>query len=343
MGGRALMWSGTFKMIRDAPLLGTGVGSWQWFYQRHKDPRIRSEPDYTHNDYLNLTSDYGLVGAGIMLVVFGCFFRHAWRVARAGQTSEQRAFAAGAMTSVIAILAHSWFDFNLHIPSNALLLAGILGFTAAIADPARRVPDKPAPPASRYILGAAMIGICVLGVRFFVPTLLAYHHTDLGNGAKIALNYTAAFAHYERASALDPTYPKPHIKVGEIHLSSANWRRAPAKANERREFAHKAVQAYERALALNPYQAFVLANKGRAHELAGEDELALQSYQRAIAIAPCNAYAHYLLGCYYREHGEEEKALEAFDKAARFFHYADETFSLNYFESFEQRGAAQPK
>ena len=344
LGGRALMWSGTVRMIRDAPLFGTGIGSWQWVYQRYKVPGVTvSEPDYTHNDYLNLAADYGLVGVVIMLALFICFFGHAWRISRTAQHSEQRAFAVGAMLSVISILVHSWFDFNLHIPANSLLLAAIMGFTAAMGDQQRRLPAKAVPPIARYTLGAAVLCVGGIGVRFFLPTLMAFHYTDLGNGARIQLDYNTAFSHYERASVLDPKYPKPHVMTGDIYLSSANWRKTPAKAGERHSLANKAVQAYERALSLNPLQAYVRVSKARAHELAGEDELALQSYLQAIETSPINAYAYYMLGCYHRDRGQDEQALHAFDKANKYFNYTDPTFQMNAAEALERRGTAQPK
>ena len=346
MGGRALMWSGTVKMIRDAPLFGTGMGSWQWVYQRYKVPGVTaSEPDYTHNDYLNLAADYGLVGVVIVLAIFICFFAHAWRISRTAQHSEQRAFAVGAMLSVISILVHSWFDFNLHIPANSLLLAAIMGFTLAMGDNPRRAPNTPqsAHAYAGYVVGFAVLCTCGIGVWRFLPTVLAFRHTDLGNGAKVELDYDTAFSHYRRASDLDPKYPRPHVKTGDIYLSMANWRKGPAKAGERRSLANKAIQAYELALSLNPLQAYVRVSKARAHELAGEDELALQTYLQAIETSPINAYAHYMLGCYYRDRGQDEQALQEFAKANEYFCYSDPTFQMNAAEALERRGTAQPK
>jgi len=344
LGGRVLMWSGTIRMIRDKPLFGTGIGSWQWVYQGYKKPDVTaSEPDYTHNDYLNLAADYGLVGATIMLMIFIGFFRHAWRVAKNGQSSEQRAFAVGAMVSVISILVHSWFDFNLHIPANSLLLAAIMGFTAAMGDQPRRLPESSVRPYARFASGIAVLAACGIGLRLFIPTVLGFHYTDLGNGAKTELDYDTAFAHYERASAWDAKYPKPHIRTGDIYLSSANWRRGPMKTEERRSLARQAIQAYERALLLNPFQAYVRISLAHAHELAGNDEQALKNYRQAVETSPINAYAHYKLGCYYRDRGQEQEAYEAFAKANEYFSYTELTFQLNAWEANERRGAAQPK
>jgi len=333
-------------MIRDAPWLGTGMGSWQWIYQRYKAPDVTiSEPDYPHNDYLNLAADYGLVGFVIMLAVFICFFAHAWRISRTAESSEQRAFAVGAMISVISILVHSWFDFNLHIQANSFLLATIMGLTVAMGDQQRRASNirKTARPIGRYAVGTAVICVGGIGVSLFLPTVLAFHHADLGDGAKVELDYDTAFSHYGRASEFDPKYAKPHVETGDIYLSSANWRKGPAKAGERRALAGKAIQAYEYALALNPLLAYVRVSKARAHELAGDDELALQNYRQAIETSPINAYAHYMLGCHYRDRGRDQEALEEFAKANEYGCYSEPTFQMNAAEAQERRGSAQPR
>jgi tetratricopeptide (TPR) repeat protein len=315
LGGRTMMWSGSLKIIQDFPIWGGGMGSWQWNYQRYQDRELKSEPDYAHNDILQLAADYGLVGAVIMTAVFGCFFWHSSRVARRAKTSEERAFAVGAMVSVIAILVHSWFDFNLHIPANSFLLASIMGFTAALGHQPERQAISPVRPYVRYLVGGTILCICAVGLRSFLPTFLAFHYRWQGSSAKADMEPVKASVCFKRASALDPRYPLPHIQSGDLSLEAANWRRGPAKADERRALAREAVEAYQRALSLNPFLARVWVSKARAHELADEDDLALQSYQRATQAAPVNAYVHYMLGCYYRAHGEQEKATEAFKNA----------------------------
>jgi O-antigen ligase len=343
LGGRTMMWSGSLKIIREYPVWGGGIGSWQSYYQRYQDRELLSEPDYAHNDILQLAADYGLVGAIIMTAVFVCFFCHASRVARQAKSSEERAFAVGAMVSVIAILVHSWFDFNLHIPANSFLLAAIMGFTAALGHQPKLEPSSPVRPYLRYLLGVAVLSICAVGLRFFVPTLLAFHYRWQGSSAKLDLEHDKASAWFKRASALDPKYPLPYIQSGDLSLDAANWRRGPAKADERRALAREAVQAYERALALNPFQARVWVSKARAHELAGEDDLALQNYQQATQAAPGNGYTHYMLGCFYRTHGDEEKAAEAFTKAGHTYGYNPDPAWLDIWRAKAEGDTPQSK
>jgi len=76
LGGRTAMWGSTAKMIVDHPIFGTGPGSWQWFHLKYRNPRIQTHAEYAHNDILNLASDYGLIGFGLVAAAIICFFRH---------------------------------------------------------------------------------------------------------------------------------------------------------------------------------------------------------------------------------------------------------------------------
>jgi O-antigen ligase len=335
LGGRTVMWKGTVNMIRDNPLWGTGPGSWQWIYQFYKDPALPSRPDYTHNDFLNLASDYGLVGFLIMAAFFVGFYRHAWSLSKPLHPPEQRAFAIGAMVSVTSLLVHSWFDSNLHIPGNAVLLATIMGGTAAMEDSSRRFPRQPLNRLPRYALGAAILLVAAFGMWSLVPTALATRYVDLGNSLKRNLNNELALEYYDYAAYLDPRNPEPHALAGNVYRNMANWRLGSEKQEERRQFAAQAVRVYEDSLHLNRHQALVWLDKAKMHEVLGENDLALSSYEQAIKVYPANPHAYFLLGRFFRDHGEPKRALEAFKKSRELF-YSGEAW-INESELEDQR------
>jgi len=333
LGGRTMMWTGTLNIIQENPVFGTGLGSWQWMYQKHKDYRILSFPNYTHNDYLNLASDYGLIGVILMIFVFICFFKQAVRIATTAISSEDRAFAVGAVVSVISILFHSWFDFNLHIFGNALFLALILGITSAIGM------NSPLPSSVSLLRRRAtcvgLAAIVGLLVHLFVPTVRAYRLTDLGDTAKAELAYDEAFSLYARAASIDPKYPRPLIKTGDIYFDQAKWRVGKVKQRERVELAQKAVASYDRALMLNPYLSDIWVSKGQALELVGQNDSAKKSFLKAIEVAPVSAYAHFAIGQFYRKQGDNALALEAFAKADKYYLHNDPMFHINQWEGHE--------
>jgi O-antigen ligase len=336
LGGRIYMWKGTLPLIRENPVLGTGIGSWKWEFQKYHSPQIFSFPDYAHNDYLNLASDYGLIGVILLMFVFAAFFTHAFKVVRRSQSSDERAFAIGAISGVISILVHSFFDFNLHILANSTLLAAMMGSVAAI--PIKPSPEKSSSDGRIWRLGIAlgMISMVALLACLYVPTLRGYHEFEKGNAAKAELAYTNALAHYEAAARIDSRFAKPLVRAGDILKDQAGWRLGLSKQQERKDLAIRAAGFYERALVLNPLHADVWIRKAQARAMAGDHASALSSFLKAIEIAPANAYAHFALGRFYNDQGEEQKALESLQKANNLYFHTEPMFFMNAVEAEER-------
>jgi O-antigen ligase len=118
---RTSMFKGAAHIFFDHPIMGAGVGALVAVYPRYETVYDGKLVDHVHNDYIELLAETGLLG-GI------CGFAFLWmlyREARASYMVEQgqfsRALHAGAIVAVCGLLLHSFVDFNLHIPSNALL------------------------------------------------------------------------------------------------------------------------------------------------------------------------------------------------------------------------------
>ncbi|MFM1767955.1 MAG: hypothetical protein RJA22_484 [Verrucomicrobiota bacterium] len=344
LGGRIQMWKATAQLIREAPVLGHGIGSWQWVHQRLQHPSIQSHPEHAHNDILQVGAEYGLIGFGLLAWVIVAFFRQAARLRDPRLPSEQRAFAIGAAAGVAGALCHAWFDFPFHIPANSLLLAILVGSVAAIEDPLR--PRQPVGAPARRGLAAAFLLLAVALVVLQLGPARAAHYAHAANQARVqdVLNREVPLQLYQRAIAADPRYPEPHWKLGDLYRSQAGWMLAlsPEKAAEGRRLAEVAVGHYQRALDLNPLNTEVLVRQGAALELLGEDDRALANYQRAVAVAPANAYNHNALGRHYRKRGDERQALVHFGKAQVLNNWTDVSSQLNLIELETSRDEAAP-
>jgi len=312
LGGRVLIWGGTARIVRDHPFFGTGIGSFQWVYQRYKDPALESRPEYTHNDFLNLAADYGLLGFFLAVWSLAGFWRQAWKASRPGHPPEAQAFAVGAMVSILALLIHCSFDFPLHLPANTLLVAVLLGMVAGMEDQTGRFVRRPMGWGLRGTLAAALLLLAGAGLSYELPTAKAFRYTDLGNQLRKDLEYEPALNYYAAAMDLDPNYPEPPARLGDTHRTLARWRLGPGKEAERRDLARKAIEAYDRSLALNPYQSFVWTDRGRMADLAGDVAEAERSFKKAIEVYPVDGAAYFALGAFYRDHGQPEKAVEMF-------------------------------
>lgn len=118
--GRAHFWSMTLEIIRDHPLLGTGLGAFGVVYTRYDTRNGAYRLEQAHNDYLQVVSDGGIIGLALGLFFVIALFRMG--LARCWSEDQfRRGIAAGALAGCFAALVHSFFDFTLHTTANALL------------------------------------------------------------------------------------------------------------------------------------------------------------------------------------------------------------------------------
>ncbi len=117
--GRILVWQDTLKLVRDFPVFGAGYGTFQFIFTKYQHFPSRVVWDYAHNDYLQFLAEGGILGllSFLWIVVRGLLSLHRKR---------DIPLARGVTAGIIAILIHSFFDFNLQIPANAWIFVTLL-------------------------------------------------------------------------------------------------------------------------------------------------------------------------------------------------------------------------
>ena len=130
-GARSEYWKETLPLIAAYPLTGVGLGAFErGFYAFQKvEPMLAI--DYAHNDYLQVAAELGLPAFAIALCFAGWITRRAFRGAlNFGSTDWE--LRVGLFASLLSIAIHSFVDFNLYIPANAMALAWIAGVATGI-------------------------------------------------------------------------------------------------------------------------------------------------------------------------------------------------------------------
>jgi O-antigen ligase len=118
---RLTMVRAASKIVRDHPILGSGLGTLVVVYPRYETVYDGKVVEHVHNDYLELLADAGLAGGLCGLAFLTLLYRQARRNFEAQQGHFSRGLHAGAIVALSGLLLHSFVDFNLQVPANALL------------------------------------------------------------------------------------------------------------------------------------------------------------------------------------------------------------------------------
>ena len=137
--GRTHFWAVTLDIIKQNPVLGTGLGAYGVIYTKYDTRNGLFRLEQAHNDYLQVLSDGGIVLAVLAFAFVAILFWKALSRARS-RDDFRRGIALAALSGCFAVLVHSFFDFTLHTTSNALLFLVL----AAMATLDGRVEDAPA-------------------------------------------------------------------------------------------------------------------------------------------------------------------------------------------------------
>lgn len=296
---RWAVWERSLHALGEAPLGGTGLGTYQDVFPLHRPPGLASNlvVDHAHNDYLELAVELGVPGVLVLgwgLVALLALVIRRWVVRH---DPFVRGVVLGGLGAVTAVLVHSALDFGLRIPANALL-AVVLGalLPNVVALRTRRGAeggvDLPAwewtpGPRARLVAGLAAVGVAVAAVVVEAPVAMADLHVQRAAargggqaraaGAVTMRDLVSAAQDLREAARLDPDNPAVHGAVAELaeELALRIWNYGVAPGGQRlgpsagervsasQEHFATAYAAYERSLRLNPRAARMHDRFGR--------------------------------------------------------------------------------
>jgi O-antigen ligase len=132
-GRRVSMLRGAARIFFDHPIKGCGLGTIVDVYPRYETIYDGKVVDHVHDDYIEELAETGILGGLCGLTFLWLLFRDARKCFEAEQGHFSRGLHVGAIVALSGILLHTFVDFNLHIPSNALLF--LLATYLATSDP----------------------------------------------------------------------------------------------------------------------------------------------------------------------------------------------------------------
>jgi O-antigen ligase len=120
-GKRASMRQDTWRIFLDHRWTGTGLGTLQAVFPAYETLYDGKLVNHSHNDYLEAMAETGSAGTACCVAFLGVLFFVSLRQLLQIDQSFAAALHLSGLVACIGILVHSFVDFNLHIPANALI------------------------------------------------------------------------------------------------------------------------------------------------------------------------------------------------------------------------------
>jgi O-antigen ligase len=300
---RIKIWTGGWRMWMDHFWWGVGPGLFDWRFYEYRPQTLQTRPIWAHCDYLNILTDWGLVGGLIVLAGIGLGLAgmvRSWKRVRrserdfGSQLSNRFAFFLGGWGGLAAIAVHSLVDFNLHIPADALLAATLLALLSShLRFATERYWYKIRPPgkyAATFVLAA---GTVYLGWQEYRLGGEAWHR---GQADRFP-NYT--FAHgaaLQAAFACEPMDFECAYQIGECYraVGFGNPTNRPAMLDA-------AMLWYQRSEKLNPHYYMNWLRQGNTLDFLERPEEAAPCYAQADTEDPNGYYTAANIGWHYMQ------------------------------------------
>ena len=134
-------YKGAIEMIKDNPILGTGLGSFQIAFKPYNQNitqkgQANSIFIQLHNDPLQVFVELGIIG-GLLAITFVLMilyksYHSIDSYTRSPTTILHSTILLGILLSIIASITHSLLDFPLHLPASSFLLYLYIGSLMSI-------------------------------------------------------------------------------------------------------------------------------------------------------------------------------------------------------------------
>jgi O-antigen ligase len=130
---RVEIWRDTVPMIAAYRWVGCGLGAFEYGFYRFNLHSPMDTVDFAHNDFLQIAAELGLIGAGLAVALALWIAWHLVKIVLRERGVEDWELAIGLLGALFAIGLHSFVEFNLYIPANALVVAWLCGMADSLS------------------------------------------------------------------------------------------------------------------------------------------------------------------------------------------------------------------
>ena len=127
---RTKLWQGAINMVKAHPVLGHGVNTYTRNFPAYK-PKDYPDAIYTHNGYLQMITEIGIVGAGLFIMFLIVFITSVAGGVKRLEKGIYRDLYLGLLAGVVGFLCHCFVDTHLSSTTLTIFIFMYLGVAVA--------------------------------------------------------------------------------------------------------------------------------------------------------------------------------------------------------------------
>ncbi len=270
---RLTMYQDGLKMVQERPILGWGGGGWNEAYNIYQGYGYTARQ--THSYFLQVAIETGLIGLLIAISIWIVFLIKAAGVYKSSfQNKDSQSMVATLICSVLAIISHALFDFDLSLSALTITMFTLMASLVAIGsyrEPEPKGKGNKKDSKAGYKLAISTVGAVVI----LVGTLTIISSANLTSASVSAIKMGdggKAAALLDKAIIMNPLVSGNYVLASQLQSALGEQDRAV-------EYAEKAVK-------MAPYNSDRQSELAVAYLRVGQNEKAVSAARKAIELAP---------------------------------------------------------
>lgn len=275
---RVLTWKGSLHMAEAHPLIGTGLGTWEYCYQKYA---LAGFTRMAHNSYLQLADDSGFPAVAILAVLIFAVATVGFKGALSSKPSDQKDETPGKDDTAAPLLAST------DVP----VIIGLLAGTVAVS--IQNLIDS-----DWYVFAIGATSAAAAGV---MAGLVARQPQPTGDKARLSVPAAIVVAVAAIAGAIFSAMTSAGLLIGKSAADTV--RSNPTEAEE----------LYSNAITWAPLNGRILSELGYRIQFGAQRnaQSATQTLHAAVDLMP-DSVSYRRLGDVYAASGQSALAMDAY-------------------------------
>jgi O-antigen ligase len=344
---RVAIWGAAARLWQDNLWCGAGPAHFEYRFGAYRPQTVQNNPELVHNDYLNTLADWGIAGAALIasaLVLVGAGAVKTWRYVNGargdfgGKSGSNRfAFVLGASLGLAAILFHSFVDFNMHIPANAIVAVALM---ALLSSHLRFTTDGYWVSARlwcKILAGVVLVaGAAYLGQQGWRRAAEYAWQQRVGRAPEYSPEKIDCL---KKAFAVEPMNAQTAFAIGEalqVHAREGGEAYEDFGDADYRQLAGQAMEWFGRSEKLDRWNAFSYLRRGNCLDLLRRFDESASCFDRGEQLEPNSYLTMNYVGLHYADLGRYAAARPWFQRSEQ-LQWKDNPVPVAYLDILNRR------